>query len=140
MGTPLPPNEPANFCPVCWGVGKTFGLPPTPKVIRVKLSGLQPGEFAHQADFDNLNAEHLLEQTLVPCLYNIIDRQMSWSVNWNPANTTIGVFNFLTVRGAFNSSINTKCLLEMDNQIPGFLGSIAFDGSAVITWDLEGLD
>lgn len=140
MGTPLPPNQPANHCIVCWGVAKPFGLPPTPRVVKVKLSGLLPGQYADEADLDNLNCTHLLEQTHVPCLYNILDRIMSWNVNWNPANTTIGIFNFATVHAAFTSSIDEKCLLDMPNQLDGPDGNIAYAGTATITWDMEGLN
>ncbi len=139
MGTPLPPNEPGNDCLVCWGPAKDFGDGATPTVIQLRLTSLLPGEFADQADFDNLLVTHWLQQTGLPCLYNIIDGNISWNVNWNPTNTNISVFNINTVRPVFNNLTFTKCQLDLPNQLTGPTGTIAFGGFANITWDLEGL-
>ncbi len=139
MGTPLPPNEPGNDCILCWGTGKPFGDGPTPTVIQLRLTSLLPGEFADEADFDNLLVTHWLVQTGLPCLYNIIDGNISWNVNWNPTNTNISVVNLNTVRQVFNNLTFTKCQLDLPNQLTGPDGNIAFGGFANITWDLEGL-
>jgi len=139
MGTPLPPNEPGNPCTVCWGVGKSFGDGPTPKVIELRLTSLLPGEYADEADFDNLLVTHWLEQTGLPCVYNIIDGMLSWSVNWNPTNTYISVYNFGTLRTVFHNLTVEKCLLDLPNQNTGPDDNIAWNGFANITWNPEDL-
>ncbi len=138
MGTPLTANEPGNLCIVCWGPGKTFGPAPTPAVITLTLSGLLPGEFWDPDDEPNLLTPHLLEQTGLPCLFNIIDGDFTWNVNWNPTNTTITVNNRFTLRLVFNALIFTPCLLSAGNTTP-FAGNIATGGTATITWSLGGL-
>lgn len=140
MGTPLPPNEPGNPCTVCWGVGKAFGDEPTPKVIQLRLTSLLPGEYSDEADFDNLLVTHYLEQTGLPCLYEIIDGMLSWTVNWNPTNTYISVYNFGTLRTVFHNLTGEICLVDVPNQNTSPDDNIAWNGFANITWDLEGLE
>ncbi len=139
MGTPLPPNEPGNLCVPCWGPSQAFGPGPTPTVIQLRLTNLLPGEFFTDGDDQNFLATHWLEQTGLPCTFNIIDGDFSWTVAWNPANTTASVTNFLTLRGVFFASIPTACLLDLENALTGPAGNVMFAGFATITWDLEGL-
>ncbi len=139
MGTPLQPNAPGNLCDVCWGPGEAFGPAPTPSIIQLRLTDLLPGQFAGDANFDNLLVTHWLTQTGLPCLFNIIDGLISWSVNWNPTNTSIGVFHIGTVRSIFNFSAAPICQLELPNTNGGPTGTIAWNRFANITWDLEGL-
>lgn len=139
MGTPLPPNEPGNNCDVCWGPGKLFGDGPTPTIIQLRLTSLLPGEFEHEADFDNLLVTHWLVQRGLPCVFTIFDGPLEWTVGWNPANTTVSVTNVNTLRQVFFNSTDAKCLVDLPNKIIVPAAHIAYNGFANVTWDLEGL-
>jgi len=140
VGTPLKPNEPGNNCTVCWGSGKPFGNGPTPTVIQLRLTSLLPGEYADDADFDNLLVTHYLEQTGLPCTFNIIDGNLSWTVAWNSTNTYIGVYDFGTLRPVFQGYIDEVCEVDLPSTLISPSGNIAWNGFANITWDLEGLE
>lgn len=140
MGTPLTPNEPGNTCSICWGVGKTFGNGPTPTVVELRLTSLLPGEFWDQASEQNLLTTHWLEQQVNPCRFEITDGNFLWFVEWGPSATLVAVRNTVSLRFVFVATVPAICEVDMPSDIVDPVGSIAWNGFANITWDVEGLE
>jgi len=140
MGTPLRPNEPGNRCSICWGHGKTFGIAPTPKVIQIRLTSLLMGNHGSEEIMQNLLVTHYLEQQVDPCRFEITDGAHLWFVEWAPTATLVAVRNTFTLRFAFVATVPAICEVDMPSDIIDPVGSIAYNGFANITWDLEGLE
>jgi len=134
MGTPLPPNPPGVPCLFCFGVGKTFGVAPTPKYVTITLTGLNPGEFFDPTDGATLLTPRLLIQTIDPCAYNIDDGVFAWDLIWTNTVTALIVQDIATGFRAFETVIGDVCLISIENQleVPG--GNYAFDGDATVVF------
>jgi hypothetical protein len=139
MGTPLPPNLPADPCVICWGSGKPFGDTPTPRVIFLRLTFLSPGEFWVPAHEQLLLTPHLLEQQAFPCNFTIDDGIFFWTVFWTVASTQIDVFRIADNKSAFRKGTVIECATGLPSQHLTPAGVVAFNGFASITWNPEDL-
>lgn len=139
MGTPLPPNEPGNDCTRCWGPTKTFGLGPTPSVLQLRFTNLQPGQFWVPAAEQSLLAPHYCIQTIFPCQWDENFPPWFTRVAYGAVATQIFLRYQPTNRFAFQTIIAPQCTLSELNEIKAFPAVFAFDGQVDITWDLEGL-
>lgn len=139
MGTPLPPNEPGNNCPNCWGPAKPFGDGNTPKVLTVQLFDLAQGINWIPALQKLLLTPHLLIQGPLPCNYGVEDAEFAWSWVWTPTRTAAEVLHLETDSRAFLASVGTLCSTAFDNDNIQPIGNYAFNGSIETTWSLAGL-
>lgn len=140
MGTPLPPNLPANDCLACWGAGKPFGVLPSPHVIEARLTRLLPGAFWVDTDELLLLTTHYLEQTAAPCIYRIDDHTFTWILQWFPGFTEFSVLRNGDGRSVFFHDLDQPCESDLDNQILNPAGVVAWNGFANFTWNPEDLD
>lgn len=140
MGTPLPPNEPANNCQFCWGVGKPFGDNPTPRVIEARLTRLIPGEFWTDDDDQLLLTTHYLEQRVAPCEWFITDGTFRWSLNYNIQFTSFEVARIADNKIVFVDDQPAPCLVDIPNANIAPAGVVAWNGFANFTWNPEDID
>lgn len=140
MGTPLPPNEPAAACALCWGPGKAFGNGPPPKVIRMDLCGLQPGEDWEPGDEQLLLTPHFLEKAFGPCNWEIRDAVYNYSLEFDIGWTGCSVTRIVDNKQAFQAASLPICQTVLSSDLHDPVGVVAYDGQAVFTWnpgDLE---
>lgn len=139
MGTPLPPNEPADPCTVCWGPGKSFGSGVTPKVIQLRLIDLLPGEHYTAAFEQFLLIPHYLEQLYAPCFYTIDANGFRLDVLFHLFTTHVLVSNTLEGWGVFFNTTAPPCSLHVENNYDSPADKVMYGGYANITWSLKGL-
>ena len=140
MGTPLPPNEPGDDCTRCWGPIKTFGPGPTPKILQLRFTNLEPGQFWVPAAEQSLLAPHYCIQTIFPCQWD--QHAPTWfaRVAYGDVATRILLEYRPTNRVAFDAIVPPTCTLSELNRLTAFPAVFAFNGKVEITWDLEGLE
>lgn len=139
MGTPLPPNEPAEPCTSCWGIGKTFGDTETPQVLQVRLTRLLQGEFGSSESEQLLLTTHWLERVQAFCTWEIIASGFLWRLVYSLQFTNLIVERISDGKRAFQDTFPPTCQLDLENDLQDGDDRIAFGGFANITWDLEGL-
>lgn len=140
MGTPLPPNLPANDCTSCWGVGKPFGDTPTPKVIEVRLTRLLPGEFWNPVDEQLLLTTHYLEQHAFPCVWSIVSGPFDWTLNFNDQFTLLEVKHTASNKLVFIDDEPPACEVDFPSRLTVPTNNFAWNGFANITWNPEDLE
>ncbi len=139
MGTPIPPNEPANDCLTCWGPGKPFADGATPKFLPLRFRFFEPG-----TDFDDdmdqiLLTVHHLRQQLNPCRYMINDGIFTWEWFFEAPLTSIEIIHNIKLSRAFFSNLGPPCLEIYFNTLDQPFGNIAFGGFLEITWNWKDL-
>jgi len=139
MGTPLPPNEPGLPCGHCWGVDKTFGDGPTPKVITLKFTGWKPGNYWVPAAEPFLLSPQLLQQTTSPCYYQLFTAGANFYFGWSGSNTYCEITGIGTGRDFFYNIIDSVCPRIVPNGIIAPTYYAAYDGQVEVSWNPEDL-
>lgn len=139
MGTPLPRNVSATPCPICWGLGKKFGLGPTPRVIEVRLTSILQGEFGSAGAEQLLLTTHWLVTTTIVCTWTITDATFFWILTFSLQFTTLEVRNLTDNRQAFVDDFPPACTVDFPNALQDPAGNVAFGGFANLTWNPEDL-
>ena len=140
MGTPLPPNEPGEDCTRCWGPAQPFGTGPTPKVLTLKFTGLQQGEFWVPEAEQSLLAPHSCIQTFFPCQWDEFAPSWFARVAFGDVATRISLTYTPTNRRAFDVIVPPRCTRSELNGITTFPTFFAFGGQVDITWEIGGLN
>jgi len=139
MGTPLPPNETANPCALCWGPGKAFGDGPTPKVINVALTRLLPGEHWNPDHEQLLLTTHQLEQQVGPCFWRIDDGTFTWTFEFTWIETQCEVRRKSDNKPVFVGDFPPPCMTDLGSSLLQPLGNVAYNGFANAYWNPEDL-
>lgn len=140
MGTPIPPNEPANNCAQCWGPGKAFGDFPTPRFMSVELTKFLPGEFWLPEYELLLLTTHDLVQLGPPCQWQVVAPPFQWFLNYAPGFTFFMVAHTPTGKLAFFEPNAPDCAIDFPSSLVAPNNRIAYGGFANITWNPEDLD
>lgn len=139
MGTPLPPNEPGEPCEVCWGPGKPFGDPATPKYISMQWIDYFPGDLWDEDLESILLLPQLMIQTAFPCTWAVIVEGIAFALGYETGNTALVIQRVSPFEQAFRHLGGVECLLTYPNEITTPAGVIAYGGKVVLTWTTKGL-
>lgn len=137
MGTPLPPNEPRDTCPLCFGAGGIIGGV-QPRWVWLDFIGILPGPRAGEQTGPWPTGKWLLEYQ-DGCHYRVQWPHHYIELVWGASSTTIQWVDQSSTL-LFNSGILTgACEVEVESQIGLGLTTIAYGGICRITWSSKGL-
>jgi hypothetical protein len=132
MGTPIPdpkiipPSPPGILCPVCWGVGKPFGDPPTPENVVVEISGTNKGPEWLPVQGEPVSGSFTLSQLPgFPCTWRSSGGGVTVTYSFLGGDTSIFAVNSAGWP-TFGSEGGSPCELEaVHTDIPQFIGGTA---------------
>jgi len=139
MGTPLPPNEPGVTCSLCWGLDEAFGDSPTPRVMQVQYSGIQPGQYWDADDEQWILTPHYLLQTANPCFWT--EGVAGWVhyLEYNAVSDLLQLRKAIPFGLYFNANIAAGCHLTIYSDLTSWSGVAGYGGQAEISYNTEGL-
>lgn len=139
MGTPLPPNLPANPCGTCFGLGKTFGDAPTPRVLILQFSGFTPDQAWDPATEQILLTPQYLIQQTDPCTYQINAGGILFFFQWRTLTTLCSIEQTPGVIEYFRGDVSDLCELLVQNELLTGINVATIGGVVTVGWNPEDL-
>lgn len=137
MGTPLPANEPATGCALCFGSGKPLG-DVQPTYVICTFDGVKPGAVfdvdQHFIPHGPFTLTHISD-----CLYRKTTSQYQVTMNWG-ATRTLTLFSFPGGEAdGWAGPVGKPCDTVCDEDAGTPVGRTLFAGTVTVTWNTEGL-